>query len=192
MCHAVRVARENAAASGQRHGGRDDRRGSTRAPRPARPGCRSDAHPAPGTRDKGTPRPWRHSAQVPHDMPGLIITRSPGRTMPSPHCQPIPRSQRRRSPRSGERCRPLPGSPSATNRSRRLRAAARTRTRTSCGARISGAGTSARARWASPPTASRTSARMRKPAPAGAPVAAVHGRTGFCSHKCSLFGLTHN
>ena len=78
--------------------------------------------------------PSRQAAHAPQERPGLIMTRSPGRTLRhrGPDRRRPPR--RRPSPRCAERRSARPAGPSATKRSSRLSAAAWIRTRTSSGA----------------------------------------------------------
>ena len=93
MCHAVRVARENAAASG--HGivaGTMPRFDSGSTTSSARVPLRCSPSTWKAGQSDSSPR--RHSSQVPQEMPGLIITRSPGRTavtaLPTDSTMPAP------------------------------------------------------------------------------------------------------
>src|SRR5713226_1131009 len=104
--------------------------------------------------------PARQYSQVPSAIPGLIITRSPGRTArtsaPIACTTPAPSAPRMWG--KAYWC----GSPRTTNKSRRLSAAARSATRTSRGPKeLGGSGTSASCSWSRPPVARITQARMR-------------------------------
>src|SRR5215213_9258481 len=103
--------------------------------------------------------PFWHAAQRPQETPGLIITRSPGRTSvtsaPTASTTPAPSD-----PTMCGNAYCTPGSPSATKRSSRLSAAACTRIRTSVGSASSGCGSSRTARCSRPPTPSSASALM--------------------------------